>query len=346
MNEECSDCRALHWKDERVLKSSVIGGSDFGICCDHGKVQLETLDEPPEPLRRLFVGADAQAIEFRTHITQYNSALAFTSLGVLDDKSINRHGPNAWVFRIQGNLYHLSGSLTAPYGIAPSYSQLYMHDPTVALQQRMNRNSNLRQDTMQSLQALLSGSHAYAAVYKQAYKVLDELGDVEDAEIRLRVVPGNDRRRYNLPTAEEIAVVLPGDDSSGDGRDIILRNRVPTDSPMLRISDLHPAYSPLYYVLLFPRGEHGWHSDLYLAAEAGKNLDGSHSFGTTPSASSPAPMNFRRYCAADGSCSNTWSMPSPLLTKIDSDSCASIKRKSVPRCTTAWRTQFRTVMKM
>ncbi|KAF7372298.1 ATP-dependent DNA helicase [Mycena venus] len=202
-----------------------------------------------------FSGGDAQALEFRNHITQYNSALAFTSLGVSDDKSINKHGPSAWIFRIQGNLYHLSGSLTAPAGVSPSYSQLYMYDPVVALQQRMNRNSGLRQDTMQNLQTLLTRFHAYAPVYKQAYEILNELGDeVEDAEIRLRVIPGNDRRRYNLPTAEEVAVVLPGDGSSGDGRDIILRNRAPAGSPLLRISDIHPAYTPLYYAL-FEEGE-------------------------------------------------------------------------------------------
>ncbi|KAJ7690831.1 hypothetical protein B0H17DRAFT_848878, partial [Mycena rosella] len=225
----------------------------FGLCCDHAKVQLQTLQEPPEPLQRLFSGSDTQAVEFRSHIMQYNAALAFTSLGVSDVKSINRHGPNAWVFRIQGNLYHLSGSLAAPDGVSPSYSQLYMYDPSVALQQRMNRNSSLRRDKMQSLQALLTESHVYAPVYKQAYEVLQDLGNaVEDAEIRLRVVPGNDRRRYNLPTAEEVAVFLSGDGSSGDGRDTILRNCAPAQSPMLRISDIHPSYAPLYYVLLFP----------------------------------------------------------------------------------------------
>ncbi|KAF7350019.1 ATP-dependent DNA helicase [Mycena venus] len=271
MTEECPNCGALHWDDEKVRRSSVLDGRVFGTCCDHGKVQLQPLQEPPEPLRRLFSGGDAQALEFRSHITQYNSALAFTSLGVSDDKSINKHGPSAWIFWIQGNLYHLSGSLTAPAGVSPSYSQLYMYDPVVALQQRMNRNSGLRQDTMQNLQTLLTRFHAYAPVYKQAYEILNELGDeVEDAEIRLRVIPGNDRRRYNLPTAEEVAVVLPGDGSSGDGRDIILRNRAPAESPLLRISDIHPAYTPLYYVLLFPRGENGWHPDLYLAPEPGK----------------------------------------------------------------------------
>jgi hypothetical protein len=117
-------------------------------------------------LHRLLVGADAQAQEFPTHITQYNAAFAFTSLGVSDDKNINRHGPNAWVFRILGQLRHLSGALTAPDGVHPSYSQLYMYDPAVALQQRMNRNSSLRRDTMESLQAMLTDSHPYAEIYK------------------------------------------------------------------------------------------------------------------------------------------------------------------------------------
>ncbi|KAJ7246759.1 hypothetical protein C8J57DRAFT_1523464 [Mycena rebaudengoi] len=179
------------------------------------------------------------------------------------------HGSLDWVLqrdrKLVRNLRHLSGALTAPEGTAPSYSQLCMYDSTVALQQRMNRNSSLRRDTMESLQTLLFVSHPYATIYKQAFEILEDLDDdVQDAEVRLRVLPGNDHRSYNLPTAEVVAVVLPGDGSPGDGRDIILRNRNPTDAPMQRISDVHPAYAPLCYVLLFPRGAHGWHPDLYL----------------------------------------------------------------------------------
>ncbi|KAJ7504660.1 hypothetical protein B0H11DRAFT_2347307 [Mycena galericulata] len=44
-------------------------------------------------------------------------------------------------------------------------------------------------------------------------------------------------------------------------RDIILRRR---NGPLVKISDLHPAYTPLYYVLLFPYSEPGWHPDLRL----------------------------------------------------------------------------------
>jgi hypothetical protein len=68
-------------------------------------------------------------------------------------------------------------------------------------------------------------------------------------------------------------VILPGDGSAPEGRDIILRNRVPDDTPMLRISDLHPAYAPLYYALLFPRGENGWYSHLFLE-ESEKEAEG------------------------------------------------------------------------
>ncbi|KAJ7122662.1 hypothetical protein C8R43DRAFT_899747, partial [Mycena crocata] len=255
--------RTEYWRAE-ATSDSTIRHPKFGMCCNHGKVVLPQLSEPPQQLKRLLVAADTQATEFRNHITQYNAALAFTSLGVNDDKAINRQGRSGWVFRILGNIYHLSGALTAPEGTAPSYSQLYIYDPATALQQRMHRNIDLRQDTMQALQDMLRQSHPYTEKYQQAYEILsEEDNDIRDAEVHLRVMPGQDRRRYNLPTAEEVAVILPGEGEAGsDGRDIILRTRLPDQAPLYRISDLHPAYATLYYVLLFPRGEHGWYPDL------------------------------------------------------------------------------------
>lgn len=265
MDIACTHCGALHWLAE-ATSDSTARNPRFGMCCNHGKVVLPELPQPPQQLKRLLVAADAQATEFRSHITQYNAALAFTSLGVNDDKAINRDGRSGWIFRILGNLYHLSGALTAPAGTAPSYSQLYIYDPSVALQQRMNRNSDLRRDTMQALQDMLSQSHPYTAKYQQAYEVLSqEEGGIQEAEVHLRVIPGQDRRRYNLPTADEVAVIMPGEGEGGvDGRDIILRTRLPNQAPLYRISDRHPAYATLYYVLLFPHGEHGWYPDLRL----------------------------------------------------------------------------------
>ncbi|GFS38131.1 hypothetical protein Acr_00g0055910 [Actinidia rufa] len=66
---------------------------------------------------------------------------------------------------------------------------------------------------------------------------------------------------YNLPTSDEIAVILPGDGTKVNGmRDIILHLR--GNNELMRISECHPAYLPLHYVLLFPHGELGWEPQL------------------------------------------------------------------------------------
>jgi hypothetical protein len=88
--------------------------------------------------------------------------------------------------------------------------------------------------------------------------------------VRLCVAPGTDRRRYNLPTADEVAVILPTNVTSTEARDIVLQRR---GGALQRISDCHPAYVPLQYPLLFPYGENGWHPALeYNNAEEARRI--------------------------------------------------------------------------
>lgn len=85
--------------DEKVSKSSKIH-PEFTACCQRGHVNLAPLPDPPDFLRSVFEGSHRQAIEFRQNIRQYNMSLAFTSLGVAEDRLVNRRG--GWVFRISG----------------------------------------------------------------------------------------------------------------------------------------------------------------------------------------------------------------------------------------------------
>ncbi|KAJ6522605.1 hypothetical protein B0H19DRAFT_1277297 [Mycena capillaripes] len=88
----------------------------------------------------------------------------------------------------------------------PLYAQLYILDLSLAMQQRMNRNSNLCPDTgMGSLQELLKRYHSYAAIYKQAYEILL---DVEDVKVRLRVMPGQDPRRPTQRGSDSYAFIV------------------------------------------------------------------------------------------------------------------------------------------
>ena len=68
--------------------------------------------------------------------------------------------------------------------------------------------------------------------------------------------PTTDLRRYNAPSVDEIAVIVPGDQTrANDPRNIILHDR---QGGLHFIHDHHHAYAPLHYVLLFPFGTPGW----------------------------------------------------------------------------------------
>jgi hypothetical protein len=218
----------------------------------------------------LFISDSLDAKEFRTNIVQYNAALAFTSLGVKVDQSVLGRGPP--VFRIHGELRHLSGSLLPEESTSPSYSQLYVVDPHEAYRYHILRNENLSLHTMQTLQQVMYDYNTYTPIYRHVYEVL-QMYDVPDYTVKLCVL-GNDPRWYNLPTTDEVGIILPENNSfPGDFCDIILHLRprhyyntfdnqghVQLD----RINEGHAAYAPLHYVLLFPYGESGWYYELHV----------------------------------------------------------------------------------
>lgn len=142
MNVLCPKCNAFHWIDERVSSSSM-HQPEFSLCCAKGKVSLPLFEDPPDPLRNLFESQSSQGKEFHQNIVSYNRALAFTSMGVKQDHSINT-GRGPPIFRIHGEMKHWSGSLLPPPSRSPSYAQLYIYDAEDALRYRMTNNPNLR----------------------------------------------------------------------------------------------------------------------------------------------------------------------------------------------------------
>ena len=78
MNSIChhEHCLAQNFAGEKV-------DGHFSICCGNGKVSLpeeSLLKSMPEELLQLFVGSDVKSRNFRDHILNYNSALAYASL--------------------------------------------------------------------------------------------------------------------------------------------------------------------------------------------------------------------------------------------------------------------------
>nr|GEZ82120.1 DNA helicase PIF1, ATP-dependent [Tanacetum cinerariifolium] len=85
--------------------------------------------------------------------------------------------------------------------------------------------------------------------------------DDEKICLRLIVTRQRDGRQYNLPTASEVAALIVGDfDSTEHKRNIILYCQ---DDDFKRISELHPSYLTLHYLLFFPYGEDNYCSDIF-----------------------------------------------------------------------------------
>jgi hypothetical protein len=120
---------------------------------------------------------------------------------------------------------------------------------------------------MQILQDTLYNHHPGVQLYKQALELTSNMPPEHQCKLALHFDERTDRRHYNLPTAaaaNEIAVILPGDgDQLQDCHDIILYCW--HGEPLQCISEMHPMYLCLHYVLLFPTGQLGWHKRMLRA---------------------------------------------------------------------------------
>ena len=70
MTTICRYCNALKFKREAA-----------GLCCASGKVKLDPLLTPPQPLKPLFDGSDPDSSHFLQHILEYNNCFRMTSFG-------------------------------------------------------------------------------------------------------------------------------------------------------------------------------------------------------------------------------------------------------------------------
>ncbi|KAJ7726833.1 hypothetical protein DFH07DRAFT_906551 [Mycena maculata] len=267
MDVSCSKCGALHWKCEQ-LSTSTIARPLFGACCLSGKVELSAIRKPPRELLELYNGTSHESKHFLDNIRSYNSAFGLASLGVTVDKTVqDGHGP--YVFKIQGALYHHVGSLLPKPATNPVYAQLYFYSSGEATNFRMQNNQGrgLRPTVMGILDQVLQQNHAYVQVFRTAYERLKEQRE-QHPNVQseffavIQCEKGTDARRYNAPTADEVSVILPGDGSiAPDYRDLVLQYK---DGPLKWIYETNASYQPSVYVLLFPYGENGWHTNMAL----------------------------------------------------------------------------------
>ena len=118
----------------------------------------------------------------------------------------------------------------------------------------------LDKTTVLQLQHMLRLHNPYITVFMTAR---ERLVLNENISLCLKTIDVRhcDHRRYNRPTASEVAIIMPGTgEEQVDRRDIILQAR---SGRFKRISELHSAYCALRYPLLFPNGQQGWYPNIH-----------------------------------------------------------------------------------
>ena len=95
---------------------------------------------------------------------------------------------------------------------------------------------------------------------------MEKIRIILNPQMKLLLELGADRRRSNLPTTDEVAMIFPDEYQQGGFRDIVLayRSSENNDNQYHTISSNLVAYMPLHYVLFFPCGDLGWHWALTL----------------------------------------------------------------------------------
>jgi hypothetical protein len=219
------------------------------------------------------------ALHFRQNIRTYNTAFAFTSFGGKIDHDINQGGRGPYIFRVNGEVYHQHGSLLPDDPNEASYAQLYFYDAEAATDRRLHHDANLRLRRGLLLDihnTLLDWNHLAQAYYTATERI--RMMPPETVSMQLQLDYRTDLRRYNLPAhhGDTIAAIVPNQappppDPENPNRrqltkrDIIVHLRRPANqSPFQRVDENSGAYDPMYYTMLFPCGELGWHWDLRL----------------------------------------------------------------------------------
>ena len=141
----------------------------------------------------------------------------------------------------------------------PVFAQLYIYDTE---HENDNIMHDFDDDILNHLQNMLDEYNPYIQSFHQARDIIQS-----NATSEIMMVIYSNRtcnsHCYNTSTSSDVAAIMVGDGYSETltNRDICLRLH---NGGLQRISETHPSYDLLHYVLLFPKGDGGWHINIPL----------------------------------------------------------------------------------
>lgn len=188
---------------------------------------------------------------------------AFVSLGANIDTAYANAIGGAYCFRIQGTVYHQINSLIPEGENSPTFAQIYLCDPEEKLRYRLSLFEGLDSSILEDIRQMLEARSPLVRAFQTAGERYRR-NPLEYVGLSVHGNTNPSQRQYSSPTISEVAVLMVDEDETATAnRDIVVFRK---SGQMERINEIHAAYDPLHYVLMFPRGEQGWHVGIPLQA--------------------------------------------------------------------------------
>lgn len=157
-------------------------------------------------------------------------------------------------FKVRGQIYHRAGSLLPPHDAQHKFLQIYFSGcDEDELKACCSISSNVRRPIVSQLQEMLHSNNRLVRLLKTSLEMMPS--DTHRIVIHADKKPaGQNKRRYNAPTVEEVAIVIEGDQFHP--RDIVLHRY---NDQLTRIAETHQSYNALQYPLIFWNGADEYH---------------------------------------------------------------------------------------
>lgn len=129
------------------------------------------------------------------------------------DKSVANLVGGAYCFRIHGNLYHRIGGLRPSEGQPPAFAQIYIHDPTNELHNRLAYNNYIDPNMLQELQTLMHERNPFVHDFKvmnEYFSTINGAQPIPEISMVFQAEGSPDPRRYNTVTSAttEIGILI------------------------------------------------------------------------------------------------------------------------------------------
>jgi hypothetical protein len=165
---------------------------------------------------------DRQNAELRKHLCSYNVVFAFTSTKV---QSVGfKFEPRVHTYKMQGGFYHLIGGMELAERQLPRFLHAYVHDVANEGPNRQMQNPNLSLTHLTTLRTILRRVNPYVNVFVRAVDCLAaNLAEEVHICITFGRTPGNGNvRRYNIPMATKVAMIIPSEPGEVGNRNVII----------------------------------------------------------------------------------------------------------------------------